>query len=100
MLTNAWHSSSIFLNYRATETYSPGLEPRTDFCGCFLYSCNLSAETNNFVIGAVLLSYLVSELRKPSSLGLEPRNYPGFRNFLKSFQGYNAEIGDAVAQAV
>jgi hypothetical protein len=40
---------------------------------CDLSSCNLLFETNNFGLGAVLLSCLVSELQEPSSSGLELR---------------------------
>jgi hypothetical protein len=54
-------------------TSSPGLELRTIFMGCGLCSCNLVFETNNFGLGAVLLSRLVSELQETSSSGLEPR---------------------------
>jgi hypothetical protein len=46
---------------------------QNSFTVCGLSSCNLLAETNNFVLYAVLLSCLFSELQKPSSPGLEPR---------------------------
>jgi hypothetical protein len=54
-------------------------ETRTQdsFQFCDLSRCNLLAKTNNFVLGAVLLSCLVSELQKPSSPGLEPRTVFG-----------------------
>jgi hypothetical protein len=47
-------------------------------CGpCF---CNLHFETCNSGLRAVLLSWLVSELQKSSSPGLEPHDdFPGFR---------------------
>jgi hypothetical protein len=50
-------------------------ETRTQdsLCVFDLSSCNLLAETNNFVLRAVLLSCLVSELQKPPSPGLKPR---------------------------
>lgn len=40
----------------------------------------------------------VFEVQKTSSLGFEPRSYPiwGFHDFLKPFQGQNAEIGKAL----
>jgi hypothetical protein len=44
-----------------------------------LSSCNLLADVKNFVLYAVLLSYLVSELQKSFSPGLEPRTV--FRDF-------------------
>jgi hypothetical protein len=47
--------------------------------GCGLYSCNLLFETNNFGLGASLLSCLVSELQEPPSPGLE------FRTIFQSF---------------
>jgi hypothetical protein len=53
-------------------TSSPRLEPTSSRVSD-LGSCNLLAETNNFVLWTVLLSWLVSELQKPSSSGLEPR---------------------------
>jgi hypothetical protein len=62
-------SSSSSLN----PTPSPRLEPRTAFQVCDLSSCNLLTETNNFVLCAVLLLCLVSELQKPSSLGITSR---------------------------
>jgi hypothetical protein len=40
-------------------------------CGVCFY--NFLFETKNFVLGADLPSYLVSELQKNSSLGIEPR---------------------------
>jgi hypothetical protein len=43
------------------------------FRSCGLCYCNLSAEKNNFSLGAVLLSCLVSEVQKPSSPVFEPR---------------------------
>jgi hypothetical protein len=52
---------------------SSGLEPRTVFRRCGLYSCNLLFETNNFVICPVLLPYLFSKVQKPFSPGIEPR---------------------------
>jgi hypothetical protein len=50
---------------------APRLEPRTLFRDYGLFTCNLSVETNSFVIGAVLLLCLVSEVQKPSSPGLD-----------------------------
>jgi hypothetical protein len=42
---------------------SPGLEPKTDFRGCGLCSCNLLAERNNSGLGAVsiMLSFRATE---------------------------------------
>jgi hypothetical protein len=50
-------------------------ETRTQdsFRVCDLSSCNLLSETNKFCLGNVLLLWLVLELHKTSSLGLEPR---------------------------
>jgi hypothetical protein len=42
---------------------SPGFEPKTDFRGCGVYSCNFLVKTNNFGLGDVLLSCLVSDYR-------------------------------------
>jgi hypothetical protein len=67
------------------RTPSPGLEPRIVFRGCGLCSCNLLAETNNFGLGAVLLSCLVSELQEPSSPGLELRTLFRSLTLLRSF---------------
>jgi hypothetical protein len=52
---------------------SLGLEPMAVSRDCGLCSCNLPTKTNNFGLGAVLLSCLVFELQKSSSPGLEPR---------------------------
>jgi hypothetical protein len=38
---------------------------------CDLCSCNSSFETNNFGLGTVLLSYLVSELQETPSPGID-----------------------------
>jgi hypothetical protein len=50
-------------------------ETRTQdsFQVCALSSCNLLSETNKFCLGAILLMFLVLELHKTSSSGLEPR---------------------------
>lgn len=66
---------SYGVSYVGLETILVGLKPRTDYAGCGLCSCNLLVEANNFCLGAVLLSYLVSELRKPFSSGLEHRTF-------------------------
>jgi hypothetical protein len=50
-----------------------GTRTRDSFRVCNLCSCNLPAETNNFVLGSLLLSCLITELQKPSSPGLDPR---------------------------
>jgi hypothetical protein len=42
-----------------------------------LSSCKIKAETNNFGLGAVLLSRFDSELKKLSSPGLEPMSFSG-----------------------
>jgi hypothetical protein len=44
---------------------------------CDLSSCNLVAETNSFVLCAVFLSCLVSELEKPSYRDSNPRHIFG-----------------------
>jgi hypothetical protein len=62
-----------------TETRTQG-----SFRVCDLSSCNLRAETNNFDLGAVLLSGLVSELQKPPSPVLELGQIFGVFTFLKS----------------
>jgi hypothetical protein len=49
------------------------LERRTLFRGFGLFSCNLSAETNNFGFGSVFLLCLDSELKISSAPGLELR---------------------------
>jgi hypothetical protein len=48
--------SNIFTESRSQDCFSV----------CDLGSCYLFAETNNFVLDAFLLSFLVSELLKPS----------------------------------
>jgi hypothetical protein len=65
-----------------------------------LYSCNM-IETNNFGLGPVLLSCLVSELQTLTSPGLEPRTifrtfdlskifswFQGMPNLVHSFSSY------------
>jgi hypothetical protein len=49
------------------------IRTQDNFWVCDLSSCNLPAETNNFVLCTVLLSSLVSELLKLSSPGIEPK---------------------------
>jgi hypothetical protein len=65
------------------------IETRTQdsFRICDPSSCNIVDETNNFVLCAVLLSFLVSELQKPTSPRIEPRTFcrgcgPHFCNLL------------------
>lgn len=68
--------SAILLSCLVTKlqkSFLPGLEPRTDFCGCCLCSYNLPTKTNNFGLGIILLSYLVAELENLSSPGLKVR---------------------------
>jgi hypothetical protein len=65
----AYHGNKLSLN----PTSSPELKLRTGFRGCGTCFCNLLAEINNFGLGPVLLSCLVSELQKPPSPGLKPR---------------------------
>jgi hypothetical protein len=72
--TSNFGFSAVLLSCFVSELQkpsSPRLEPRTDFRGCDLCSCNLVAKANNFDLGAVLISFLVTELQKSSS-GLEP----------------------------
>jgi hypothetical protein len=61
----------IELSCGAKESTFTAAELRILFRCCCLFSCNLSAETNNFGLGPVLLSCLVSE--KQLSPGLELR---------------------------
>jgi hypothetical protein len=48
-----------------------GIEPRTVYRDCDLWSCNILSATNKFALDTFLLSCLVSELQEPSSPGLE-----------------------------
>jgi hypothetical protein len=41
------------------------------FCGCGSRSCNLLFEKQNFDLGDILLSCLVSKIQKPPSAGFE-----------------------------
>lgn len=50
------------LVYELQKSYSSGLEHRTVFRNCSLYSCILLFETNDFVLDAVLIRCLVCEL--------------------------------------
>jgi hypothetical protein len=50
---------------------SPGIGPRAIFLVYGLCFCNPLFGTNNFVLGAVLLSYLVSELQATPSPGID-----------------------------
>jgi hypothetical protein len=59
-----------------------GTRTEDSFRVVYLSSCNLFAEINNFVLCAILLSCLVSELQKPSSLGIEPGQFFGVVTFV------------------
>jgi hypothetical protein len=89
--------STVLLFCSVTELQkpsSPGLEPRTDFCDCFLFSNYLPAQTNNFGLGTILLSCLVPRYRNH----LHWNSNPGailtevFVIFFSLFQGWNTEI--------
>jgi hypothetical protein len=55
------------------KSSSSGIEPRTVFRDCNLCSSNIPAETNNFCLGAALISCKFSKLQKTSSMGMEHR---------------------------
>jgi hypothetical protein len=73
------HSISVFeyhmKNISLNQTSSPGLETRTDFWVCDLCSRNLLAETNNFCLGTILISCLVSKLQKYSHRDSNPGQF-------------------------
>jgi hypothetical protein len=73
-----YHRKTLSLN----PTSSPELEPRTICRCCGLCLCNPLLEINNFGLGAVLLSCLVSELQKPPLPGIEPRTVFGVLIFI------------------
>jgi hypothetical protein len=50
-------TEAIFIGTRTLDTF---------FYSCGLCFCNVLVETNDFVLGAILPSRLVSELQKPS----------------------------------
>jgi hypothetical protein len=68
-----WFHSSVMFSYRATGTIFTGTQAQDIFADLWPLFCDLLFETNNFVLGAVPLSCLVSELQKPPSPGLELR---------------------------
>jgi hypothetical protein len=68
-------SASIELSFRAKETSFTEAQIQDTFSRLWSFSCNLSAETNSFSLVPVLLSCLVSELKRLSSPGLEPKTY-------------------------
>jgi hypothetical protein len=55
------------------NTFSPEFESRRVFQACDFCTSYVLAERNNFGVGAVFLSRLVSNLQKQTSPGLEPR---------------------------
>jgi hypothetical protein len=69
----------VFLFSELQKPYSLVLEPGIIFHSCDICFCNILAETNKAGFDAVL-SCVVSDLQKISSLGLEPRLilFPGF----------------------
>jgi hypothetical protein len=73
---------SIVLSFRATETIFTGNGTQDSFSSCDLCFCNLLFETNNFGLGAVLLSCLVSELQETPSPGNELRTLSGVLTLL------------------
>jgi hypothetical protein len=74
-----YHRKKIFLN----PTFSLEPKPRTVFE--FVTFAPVISPRNNFVLGSVLLSCLVTELQKPPSLGLELRTLPEFWPFWNLF---------------
>jgi hypothetical protein len=73
------------LSFRATEIIVIGNRTQGRFRGCGLRFCDLLFEKNNFDIGAVLLSCLVSDLQEPPSPGIELRTlFPEFWPFVFS----------------
>jgi hypothetical protein len=67
------------LSFRPTENILIKTRTQDSFRRYGLCSCNILAEINNFGLGAVILSCLVSELQKTSSPGIEPRTvFQGF----------------------
>jgi hypothetical protein len=62
-----------------------GSRTQDSFWVCNICSCIIFSETNNFVLGSILLSCLVTELQKPPSPGLEPRtDFVGYGVLLQS----------------
>jgi hypothetical protein len=61
------------ISFRVTETSLTGIRSHDSFQDCDVCFCNLLFETNNFGLGAVLLSCLVSELQETPSAGIELR---------------------------
>jgi hypothetical protein len=76
------HSIHIVEHHRKIiiPKYNIFTGPRTQetFSGLWFLSCNLVFETNNFGIGAILLSCLVSTLQELSSPGLELGTASGY----------------------
>jgi hypothetical protein len=67
------------------QNSSSALELRTAFFGIVaFFSCNFLAETTK-VGPSIILSCLVSELQKPPSQGLEPRNFFGVFSYISSW---------------
>jgi hypothetical protein len=66
--------SSIILTFRYTENIFTGIRTKDTFVGVDLYFCKLHAKRNNSAVGAILLLCLFPDLRKPSSMGIEPRS--------------------------
>jgi hypothetical protein len=66
---------NYYYNYYTIPKRNLSNDTRTQDCFrvCDPSSCNLLAETNNFVLCAALISCLISQLQKPSSPELEPR---------------------------
>jgi hypothetical protein len=58
--------------YIFTETQTQDI-----FWVCDLSFYNLLADTNDFILCAILLLCLVSEVQKPSSLGFQPGEFLG-----------------------
>jgi hypothetical protein len=87
----------LFINYIFYRAYTETIfETRTQdsFSDCGLCLCHLLFETNSFGLGAVLLSYLVSELQEPPSPGLQLRTiFQSFPKCLPASRNKHAKFG-------
>jgi hypothetical protein len=72
---------SLYSNYRYRNHFHRDSNREQIFCGCGLCFCNLFVETS--VLGAVLLSCLVSELHKPFHRVSNPRQILQHGKFFK-----------------
>jgi hypothetical protein len=79
-----------YISFDIIENYYYISKPRTFFRCCGLCSCNLLFETNNFGLGAVLLSCSVSELQERHHQDSNPGHFFGIYIFPKSLRDLNA----------